>query len=157
MKNEIYKDEFWKQRLEEAGEDLRLSVYQSPNEDWEIINQKHREVLQKLVRGKVLDVGCGYGRLSNLFQEYTGVDSSQTFIKKAKELYPNKSFMYIDVSRGTLFSNKEFDWAVCVSLKAMVIRELGNDEWLKILKELKRIAKKVLILEYSYLDDYEIL
>lgn len=157
MNREINKDEFWKQRLEEAGENIRLSVYTCPEEDWEIINQKHKEVIQKLVSGKVLDVGCGYGRLSNWFQDYTGIDGSQTFIKKAQELYPNKKFLYVDVSRGTLFSEKEFDWAVCISLKAIVIRELGEDVWKSILKELKRIAKKVLILEYSYLDDYELL
>ncbi|GAG26732.1 unnamed protein product, partial [marine sediment metagenome] len=45
---------------------------------------------------KVLDLGCGSGRLISLLKEkqikYTGIDSSSDLIKIAKEKYPNFNF-----------------------------------------------------------------
>ena len=53
-----------------------------------------------LPREKVLDLGCGNGRLLQIFKEididYTGVDSAEKLIEIAKKLYPNAKFQVVD-------------------------------------------------------------
>ena len=49
----------------------------------------------------------------------------EDFIKKARELYLNRQFHKID-AKDTGFMDKEFDWAVCISLKGMIERELSK-------------------------------
>lgn len=49
---------------------------------------------------KVLDLGCGNGRLLQIFEdqdiEYIGIDNSEKLIKIAKEKYPQKNFQVAD-------------------------------------------------------------
>lgn len=148
--------EFWKQRLEEYKNDLRLSVYHTSQEDWDRVNEAHKRVVQEVVYGKVLDAGCAFGRVSEWVQDYTGVDISPDFIDIAQRMYPDRKFLVGDLKKLP-FKDKEFDWAICVSIKAMINREVGKREWIKIRDELKRVSKNILILEYSFYDKYEIL
>lgn len=58
------------------------------------------EIIQKIVEyvGKktIRDVGCGYGRLANLFDKdlYIGYDINSSAIKKANRMFPNYRFVY---------------------------------------------------------------
>lgn len=151
MPNNVGDTEFWKVRLKEAWRigELHKSVYNTIKEDWEFICKVHKTICDRIIIGKVLDVGCGYGRLSEWFRDdYSGIDFSEDFIKKAKELYPRKEFIQGDI-KDMPYVDKEFDWAVCISIKEMVERELGLDVWQEMKKEIMRVAKKVLVLEYS--------
>jgi len=148
---------FWKERIKRAKkEKIQYSVYLANDSTWKDIEAKHKEITQKICKGKVLDAGCGYGRMSEWFDDYLGVDFSPDFIEWAKELYPDKKFEIADLYKLP-YKDKEFDWAVCGSIKQMVIGNLGNEEWGKMEAELKRVAKQVLILEYTSPDKYEIL
>jgi len=55
---------------------------------------------------RVLDFGCGNGRLLELFQnkkiEYFGVDPSQKLIDFAQEKYKNSKFSKLDLSQSSL-------------------------------------------------------
>lgn len=156
--NKVTEDSFWAERLKKAGNNYKFSVYETSELDWIKINEAHEYLIdQWKVGGKVLDAACGFGRWSEKFDDYTGVDISQTFIDKARELYPNKKFICADIHRGLPFKDREFDWAVCVSLKDMLIREMGEEYWSSCLMELKRVSKKVLILEYSKKLEHEII
>lgn len=147
---------FWKERLETAQE-LFHSVFKTSRGDWEYILKCHLEILAKLkVSGKILDAGCGYGRLSIYFPDYLGIDLSPDLIAKARELYPEKTFAVGDLT-ATGLEDKQFDWAICISIKGMIERELGPSYWKKMEDELKRVAHKVLILEYGSPNDYEVL
>ena len=42
-------------------------------------------------------------------------------------------------------------------MRRMVIRDSGQEEWNKMEKELKRVSKNILILDYSSLREYTIL
>jgi len=61
--------------------------------------------------GKVLDLGCGNGRLVNLFKdidvEYFGIDNNEKFIKIAKEKYPDRIFVQKDILEFN--TDKKFD------------------------------------------------
>lgn len=154
---EINKLGFWKDRIDKAKKGVEhYSVYICQEAMWERINQVHKEILQKECSGKVLDAGCGYGRWSELFDDYLGVDFSPDFIAEAKAKYPNKDFIVGNL-KDLPFKDKTFDVAFCVSIKRMVQDNLGNEEWELMQKELKRVAKKVLILEYETPEPYEVL
>lgn len=149
--------DFWKQRIKTA---LRphYSVYVSNEKLWKQIYEAHARTISEHIKqeDKVLDAGCGYGRMSVLFNNYKGVDFSPDFIELAKKNYPDKDFSVANL-KALPFSDKEFDWAFCVSIKKMIIDNLGEQEWLDMEKELTRVAKKVLILEYETPDEFTIL
>lgn len=155
--HEIDTLEFWKNRLDEAKKinHLHYSVYLANDKLWAKILEAHMEVIHKVIKptDKVLDAGCGYGRFSSIFENYLGVDFSPDFINEAKRLFPHKNFEVQDL-RKLPYLNKEFDVALVVSIKHMVIGNMGIAAWLPMEKELKRVCKKVLILEYGEMEDY---
>lgn len=148
---------FWKKRIDTA-QTLHYSVYVANDFLWETINNSHRDILHRIIsrNSKVLDAGCGYGRWSNRFNNYIGVDFSPDFIKIAKEKYPNKTFIQANL-KELPFKDEEFDWAFCVSMKKMVIDNMGEEEWKLMEKELLRVAKNLLVLEYEDWESYEVI
>jgi len=157
MKWETYSIDFWKQRIRGAGKYLNYIYYQTNPLNWDKIERVHKEIIKKeRVEGKILDAGCGHGRISNWFDDYTGVDFSPDLIEIGKRENPDKRFIQADLKKLP-FKDKEFDWAICISIRHIVIRDSGQEEWNKIEKELKRVSKKILILDYSSPSEYEIL
>lgn len=151
--------QFWKKRLEDSKDygDIHHSVYISRKSLWEHIARVHRDILLMETKGKkTLDAGCGYGRASEWVEDYTGVDISPDLLAVARKSYPQKTFMEADLS-ALPFKDKEFDVAFCISIKQMIIGNLGGAEWEKIEKELRRAAKKVILLEYENPETPEIL
>ena len=157
--DEIRNIEYWSYRLDEAEKagNLQYAVYLCNRNAWDIIWEKHKAILAKEIPtdAKVLDAGSGLGRVSELFDNYIGVDFAPAFIEKAKILYPSKTFMVARLDKLP-FEDKFFDWAICISIKHMVIGKASKEEWQEMEKEIKRVAKKILILEYSA-EEYEIL
>lgn len=148
---------FWKKRIEEAGKSGRLhhSVYVSSDALWDTIFRAHMGVLDKEVPpgSSLLDIGCGYGRFAPMFENYTGVDISPDLIEIAKSTYPSKKFVIADL-RSLPFKDKEFDVGILVSVRAMIIGNLGGEAWEPMEKECKRVCKKVIALEYGTFEDY---
>lgn len=151
--------EFWKERIKTAQME-HFSVYVTTPDKWDNINQAHQAIFKEMIEPgkKVLDAGCGYGRWASWFnpESYVGVDFSPDFIAKAKEQNPDCRFLVANL-KELPFGQYEFDWAFCVSIKRMVIDNLGEAEWERMLKELKRVAKQVLILEYEDPKPFEVL
>jgi ubiquinone/menaquinone biosynthesis C-methylase UbiE len=157
MRKKVNDISFWKKRINPKLPE-HYSVYLANESLWKEINYYHQNRLEEYIpkETKVLDAGCGYGRWCELFSNYVGVDFSPDFIEMAQKKYPNKRFMIARLE-DLPFQDKEFDWAFCVSMKKMVIDNLGIDKWLEMEKELKRVAKKILILEYEYPKEVEII
>lgn len=168
MSKPVNKLDFWKDRIEYAKKGREhYSVFIANDSQWKDINDKHKEILEREIKttDNVIDLGCAYGRSSEMVKgRYTGVDFSPDFIEKAKQKYPNKKFLVADLKKLP-FNDKEFSIGFMVSIKAMIISNLGHDEWNEIEKECKRVCKKLLILEYGQgdkdiknnADEYEII
>ncbi|MFZ2189223.1 MAG: methyltransferase domain-containing protein [Candidatus Magasanikiibacteriota bacterium] len=108
--------------------------------------------LQKYTKDgfRVLDLGCGSGRLYHLFQdfqpldkargkgvEYIGLDQSEEQIKIAKQKFPNIDFRVGEMT--TLpFVDNEFDVLYCIA----TFHHLPDEESrIKSLQEMKRVLK----------------
>lgn len=151
---DVNKLEFWKNRIGVAKKNNKIhySVFLANDTIWKKLNDDHSKILEKEIKkgDNVLDAGCGYGRNSEMVKsdKYIGVDFSPDFIELAKGLYPNREFMVANI-KDLPFKDKEFDVGFCVSVKGMISGNLGREEWDKMQKELERVSKKLLILEYG--------
>ena len=93
------------------------------------------------VGDKILDLGCGNGRLYQLFEKnqvnYTGVDQSEKLIQIAKGSVPQGNFFISDMCEVP-FEDNEFDIVYAIAS----FHHLPNkDARIKCLKEIKRVLK----------------
>lgn len=90
---------------------------------------------------KILDVGCGNGRLLELLKDkkisYTGVDVSEKLIEVAKKKYPQNNFLVAD-NLNLPFLDNNFDKVFSVA----VLHTIPSDELRKkAVAELKRVLR----------------
>ena len=87
----------------------------------EVVSDKghyyHKQVifpkLKKLIKGDVLDLGCGNGALSEIVKgDYVGVDASKSLIAAAKKRHGQRNFYVKDVTQP-FDLKKRFETAVC--------------------------------------------
>lgn len=72
---------------------------------------------------RVLDVGCGFGRLYGLLKDlpagqagvsYIGVDQSEEQLKIAREMFPEADFQHVDMEQLP-FPDASFDIVYCIA------------------------------------------
>lgn len=97
---------------------------------------------------KILDVGCGNGRLLELLKdkniEYAGIDNSENLLKIAKKKYPQNKFLLAD-ALNMPFQRDSFDKIFFVA----VLHNIPSNEFRRqSLREIKRVLnpKGILIL-----------
>jgi SAM-dependent methyltransferase len=150
MNKDINDINFWKHRLQTAA-DIHQSVFNCTLEQWKQIEKNHLRVILNHIDVKndiVLDVGCGYGRnYVSKITNYTGIDLSPDFIQHATNTYPEKTFIQTTIINHV--PNKKYNWAICSSIKRMIQRENGLNDWTKNEEHLKKICNNILILEYT--------
>ena len=153
MKVPIFDIGFWNGRLAEAPSIGGLQNAIGRGFNFVKIDEVHKKIVEELIKkeDKILDIGCGYGRTADWFtdEQYTGFDFVPNFIQIAKTNHPNKKFELLDIREKLPFKDESFDWGILVSMKGMIIRERGQEEWDTIEKEVKRVCKKTLVLEYG--------
>lgn len=151
---------YWERRLKFATQ-RHYAVFKTPLKNWLAIEAKHQEILKRhiLPGDSILDAGCGWGRLLNLMPEewkgpYHGVDLSPDFIELAKEEWPDRNFSCEDL-RDLMPEIKTpiFDYAILISIRPMVIRNLDQESWDLMEKNLRRVADVLLYLEYDVNDE----
>jgi cyclopropane fatty-acyl-phospholipid synthase-like methyltransferase len=159
----ILNPEFWSKRLDEARHtELHHALFKCPRDRWERIEAKHREILkEKIGDGEsVLDAGCAWGRLLTLLPpgwrgRYLGIDLSPEFVTMARLNNPGRAFVcgeMGDVLASLAEAGERFDWAVLVSMRSMIRRNLGGEAWDEIERRLERICRRLLFLEYDEAD-----
>lgn len=146
MSKPVDTEKYWEDRLNTFADHLPSSVYCTSKAEFDAMDKRHLEILAPYKDKKVLDAGCAYGRFSPYFNDYTGIDFVNAFINKAKKLYPDKRFEVQNL-KDLPYDNQLFDMAFCVMVKNNVIGNLGSDAWDEMEKELKRVAKELIILE----------
>lgn len=99
---------------------------------------------KKLVKGKVVDLGCGLSPFVSVVHG-VGVDFSPVTISKCRELYPDTEFVHSRVTH-TPFKDKEFD----TSVAGEVIEHLENPK--DLIDEMVRITKKRIIISTPILE-----
>ncbi len=103
---------------------------------------------------KVLDVACGTGalcfRLAAKGCEVIGIELSLKMVERARlkqkqEKIENLQFIHGDATRLEKFPDKAFDVAIiCFGL-----HEMAQDERRKVLLEMKRLAKRLILVDYA--------
>lgn len=91
--------DYWDFRVKQLKNNEQRMIWYG--DDW-----KHKamavieeQILTMFAGAHVLDLGCGFGRMSKYFDPtlYLGVDFSNEMIKLAKEKYPNYTFEVADI------------------------------------------------------------
>lgn len=113
--------EYWNDRALKYGPNP-MGIFHST--DYDRFNTETRRILELFKDRKVLDVGCGYGRLSDIFSDYTGIDFSEEMINLARTKFPDKRF---DV---TSKMNEKFDVifeCMCLSSLEMIPEQFNME------------------------------
>lgn len=101
---------------------------------------------------KVIDVGCGTGRLSffiaDKVEKIVGIDLSKRNIETANQTLskkPNSKISFIHTTLSDLISQEHnYDYAVMT----YVIHEVNPDERVQLLNDMAQIADKIIIGDY---------
>lgn len=171
----ILDPDYWQRRLKGVGEhNLYHSIFKCPVKEWNAIENKHKRLLKRYIKPEdtILDIGCGYGRLLNLmptkwlrYQKaidnvgYLGIDIAQSFVELARTKHPNFEFCVDDITKKDFqmldFCEDEplYDISICVSIRPMMKRNLGEEVWKQVESTLKKVSKKTLYLEYDKEDN----
>lgn len=164
MTEAIYDPEYWARRIREApSRSPHQAIYLCTNREWEAIEKKHRDILARHIKAgdSILDCGCAWGRLLQLLPRgwkgrYLGVDLCPEFIERARrESFEAAEFLCGDLRTRLkpLPAEPRFDWAVMLSIRPMIRRYKGEDAWREIEAEVRRVADKILYLEYDVNDE----
>lgn len=104
---------------------------------------------------KVIDIACGPGTLAFMFAKNkirtTAVDLDEDFIDYARTIsgkrgFTNLQFRLDDASDLSFFKNGEFD----VAVTSMAVHQFDAELAVRILREMRRIARLVVIGDYNY-------
>lgn len=103
---------------------------------------------------KIIDIACGTGaqvfELAKNAKQVTGIDLSPSMIKKANKNknklgIKNVSFQISDATNLTNFYDNEFD----IASMSLALHQFSPSLYTPILKEMTRISKKIIIVDYS--------
>ena len=97
------------------------------------------EMAAKIISGKVLELGCGWGRgvekIISSCEHYTGLDKNEPLINALSEKYPKHFFGTANLPFLTEFEDNTFDFIVTFQ----VIEHIQDDH--KFLQEAHRVLK----------------
>ncbi len=122
-----------------------------------MLNSSHARVASLVIPGeKVLDVACGNGTLALMIAgknggRVTGIDLDEAKLKQAeqnrkKAVATRVRFIQADATDLSNFGKNEFDTAVI----SMAIHQFSPTEGLMVLKEMKRVAARIIIADYAF-------
>jgi len=106
---------------------------------------KLRGIIQSLSFDSVLDVGCGNGRFTPLFddKEYSGFDISERLIEICKEYFPKKDFFVSSVEEVDKHVNGKIDLLFCYT----TLEHVPPQNIQKAVDALKKVGKQLLLIE----------
>ena len=132
-------EESIKKDMEQFYSNAKEYAEQLKNHNLEV----YRKFLNKILKytkkeGKILEVGCGVGQVSNYLQEkgydVSGIDISPLFIKEAEK--EGKAKFKVDNATNLSFGEESFDSVISVE----TLEHIPNPK--KALEEMARTLKK---------------
>lgn len=102
----------------------------------------------------VIDIACGTGaqvfQMVETAERIVGVDLSESMIKYAsekskKQVVKNVEFVVADAIKLLPFADNEFD----VAIMSLALHQFPPEVYESILNEMKRIAKRIVIVDYA--------
>lgn len=112
----------------------------------------HKFLIEKFItkEKKVLEVGCGWGRMAKTISDcaaaYKGIDFCEDYIRQAKEGNPGLDFEVMDIRDKLPFEDLTFDIGVCISCVSSF-----EHNYPQIIDEIHRVCAEVLILEQEWM------
>lgn len=98
--------------------------------------------------GKVLEIGCGVGRL--MADGNYGIDSSEEMLKIARKRKPNCHFKLSD-GRTIPYDDNTFDFAYCM----LVFQHIPFEAVTAYISEVKRVLKKGGLFRFQFIEGNE--
>jgi 2-polyprenyl-3-methyl-5-hydroxy-6-metoxy-1,4-benzoquinol methylase len=92
--------------------------------------------------GRVLDYGCGFGRLAHLFSDdkYVGVDINQHAIGEAMRRHPQKRFAHVLNSPPDFLAELSVDTVLCYAVLPHIDDEIKKLKTIRWLCQFKRLV-----------------
>lgn len=94
----------YRSRYDEIGHGVRTLGWRGQEDQW--LRFKILCDMADMSGSSICDVGCGYGDLATYLLtrfkkfSYTGIDITELFIKRAKEMHPEHEFLCVDITEG---------------------------------------------------------
>jgi SAM-dependent methyltransferase len=109
---------------------------------WGRIDRQHNEwIAAEISGGRVLDVGCGYGSLTEFLRhrgyESVGIDDAAEFIDIGHRMFPRADLRVTDPERLD-FRDDSFD---AVVLKDVMHHLYTESDWQTVLAEIRRVLR----------------
>lgn len=122
-----------------------------------MLNTSHTRAASMVKTGeKVLDVACGNGTLALMIAQKNGgnvkgIDLDEAKLKQAEQTRKrvgatSVQFIQADATDLSNFGDNEFNTA----LVSMAIHQFSPAEGVLVLKEMKRVAAKIIIVDYAF-------
>lgn len=120
-----------------------------------LISGLRRRLVSMIIPGeKVIDIACGTGALSLEMSVHaghvTGIDLSEDMINTArlmanKRRIHNVTFGLLDATDLSCYTDQSFD----VAVSTLAMHQFDPETGVKVLKEMKRLAKRIIIADYN--------
>jgi ubiquinone/menaquinone biosynthesis C-methylase UbiE len=123
-----------------------------------LIDQIHQRALVRELpqSGKVLDFGCGTGRMARLVSrrglDYTGADTSSSMIEAAKNANEGSAAKFVHLGAGPMpFAQAEFDVVLTVMVYQYVVGGPDNASFVSELRRVIRSPGRLIMIEQASL------
>ncbi len=135
VRKEFWNNQYWNKHLADNGE----KGHDFLDDFW---LDKYKSIIDKIPKGRVLDLGCGLGQYTKYFMdlgfEVVSADISLDVLKRLKKDIPNATVIELDMSEPLPFEDGSFD----VVFSNLAIHYFDADTTSKLLGEIRRIQKE---------------
>lgn len=132
--------EYWQQRVAESSNE-RSEIVSGDSVTPSEISWYHHLSKVPFKSGNILDIGCGWGRFFNYFEQnnlrISGIDISSSMIEKANEKFLSQEFIEsldVGIAEDLPYESNTFDNVCCLATFDATYQNKSLSEFLRVLK-----------------------